>query len=83
MKHSPSNQRPVTDGSPKTNSKKFNLISNYNLIQNNQQFVAIETLKSSEKSLDLAGIELESPRLAVHSADHSATRPEIFQKSLN
>jgi len=33
-----------------------------------------------KKVLTTAGIELESPRLLVCSADHSATRPSISQK---
>ena len=35
-----------------------------------------------KKVLTTAGIELESPRLPVSSADHSATRPKFFQKIL-
>ena len=35
-----------------------------------------------KKVLTWAGIELESPRLAVGSADHSATRANFFKNIL-
>ena len=41
--------------------------------------VLFEILDSSEKDLTWVGIEPESSRLPVRSADHSATRPFIFQ----
>ena len=45
--------------------------------------VLLETLDSSKKkNLTATGTELESPRLAVCSADHSATRPNFFKISV-
>ena len=41
--------------------------------------VLFETLNSSKESLTWAGIELESPRLSVCSANHSAIQPIFLQ----
>ena len=64
-----------------TLSKKKSKSTKINIgIFENLKILKIKMKNNSKNFLTLAGIELGSPRMAVGSADHSATRPLFFFK---